>query len=93
MHGDLAAPNVLFNGDEVAAVIDFRPPKARPVAWEVSRLACTPRTVLGGAEWLRGLRGFVAAYRDVHPDARADDLVACEPGRATPPHRSTHSMS
>ncbi|MFK3983061.1 phosphotransferase enzyme family protein [Micromonospora sp. NPDC050397] len=38
VHGDLASPNVLFSGDDVAALIDFRPPRARPVAWELSRI-------------------------------------------------------
>jgi homoserine kinase type II len=75
VHGDLAAPNVLFQGGHVMAVIDFRPPSVRAVAWEMSRLACDPRTVLRGEEWVRGLRGLVAAYRDENPDLPTDDLV------------------
>jgi homoserine kinase type II len=77
VHGDLAAPNLLFHGGEVAAIVDFRPPrKARLVSWEVSRLACDPRAVLRGQDWLRGLGFFVAAYRDEYPQAPRGDLLA-----------------
>jgi Ser/Thr protein kinase RdoA (MazF antagonist) len=76
LHGDFAAPNVLFCNDQVAAVIDFRPPRARPVAWEISRIGCDPRTVLRSEEWQRGMRLLAAAYRAEHGHARPDDLVA-----------------
>jgi hypothetical protein len=76
LHGDLAAPNVLFRDDRVAAVIDFRPPRPRPVAWEISRIGCDPRTVLRGEEWQRGLCLLAATYCDEHGHARPDDLVA-----------------
>lgn len=75
VHGDLAAPNVLFRGEQVAAIIDFRPPSTRAVAWEVSRLSCDPQTVLRGDEWLRGLCAFVATYREEHPDLPPYDLI------------------
>ncbi len=75
VHGDLAGPNVLFRGGRVAAVIDFRPPSVRAVAWEVSRLACDPRTVLRGEEWMGGLRGLLTSYREENPDLPVDDLV------------------
>jgi hypothetical protein len=39
---------------QVAAVIDFRPPAPRPVAWEISRLGCDPRTILRDGDWLTG---------------------------------------
>ena len=42
---------------------------------EIARLACDPRTVLRGEEWVRGLRGLVAAYREENPDLPTDDLV------------------
>jgi len=76
LHGDFAAPNVLLHHDRVAAVIDFRPPRARPVAWEISRVGCDPRTVLRGEQWQRGLRHLAAGYREEHNDARPDDLIA-----------------
>lgn len=76
LHGDFAAPNVLFHNDRVAALVDFRPPRVRPVAWEISRIGCDPRTVLQGEEWRRGLRLLASGYRDEYDDARRDDLVA-----------------
>ncbi len=76
IHGDLALPNVLFRNDEVAAVIDFRPPSPRPVAWEVSRIGCDPRTILRGDDWVPGLAGLLAAYRDENPQVPEGDLVA-----------------
>jgi len=76
LHGDFAAPNVLFHNDRVAALADFRPPRARPVTWEISRIGCDPRTVLRGEQWQRGRRHLAAGYRDEHDDTRPDDLVA-----------------
>jgi hypothetical protein len=75
VHGDLAAPNVLFRDRRVAAVIDFRPPSVRPVAWEISRLGCDPRSVLRGDGWIRGFLGLTAAYRAENPDLPGPDLV------------------
>lgn len=57
-------------------MIDFRPPRARLVPWEISRIGCDPRTVLRGEEWQRGLCLLAAAYRDEHGHVRTDDLVA-----------------
>lgn len=74
VHGDLAAPNLLLRGDEVAAMIDFQPPKPRYLSWEIARIACDPRTVLLGDHWLTGLPELLAAYRDEHPTARSEDL-------------------
>ena len=51
VHGDLASPNLLLRGDQVAAVVDFQPPRPRFVSWEIARIACDPRTVMLGDEW------------------------------------------
>ncbi|WP_405735056.1 aminoglycoside phosphotransferase family protein [Streptomyces sp. NBC_01537] len=76
VHGDLASPNLLLRGDQVAAVVDFQPPRPRFLSWEIARIACDPRTVLLGDQWLTGLPALLAAYRDEHPKARVDDLVS-----------------
>lgn len=75
VHGDLAAPNLLLRGDEVAAVIDFQPPSPRFTAWEIARIGCDPRTVMLGDGWIDGLAELLLAYRDEYPAAHTDDLV------------------
>ncbi len=76
-HGDLASPNVLLRGEKVAGIVDFQPPKPRYTAWEIARIGCDPRSLLLGWDaWLSGLCQFLAAYRDAHPDARGQDLLA-----------------
>jgi homoserine kinase type II len=79
LHGDLAAPNVLLRGDAVAAVIDFQPPAARPLAWEIARIGCDPRTVVEEPDWPAGLARLAAAYRQENPAPAADlrSMVAC----------------
>jgi homoserine kinase type II len=76
VHGDLASPNLMLRGDDVAAVIDFGAPRPRFLTWEIARIGCDPRTVLLGDQWLTGLAELVAAYREEHPAARVDDLLA-----------------
>lgn len=72
VHGDLAAANLMMRGNEVAAVIDFQPPTAHFLAWEVARIGCDPRTVVSGEDWLTGLSRLLDAYREVNPMARSD---------------------
>jgi Ser/Thr protein kinase RdoA (MazF antagonist) len=76
IHGDLASPNLMLRGDEVAAVIDFQPPGSRFVAWEIARIGCDPRTVLLGDQWISGLAELLVAYRTEYPQVRVDELVS-----------------
>ncbi|MFK0154328.1 phosphotransferase enzyme family protein [Streptomyces sp. NPDC090493] len=77
LHGDLASPNVLLRGERVAGIVDFQAPRARYLAWEIARIGCDPRSLLLGWDaWLSGLSRLLAAYRDVHPGARSQDLLA-----------------
>lgn len=76
-HGDLASPNVLLRGERVAGIVDFQPPKVRYTAWEIARIGCDPRSLLLGWDaWRSGLSQLLAAYQDVHPGARREDLLA-----------------
>jgi homoserine kinase type II len=76
LHGDLAAPNLLMRGEEVAALIDFQPPTANFLAWEVSRIACDPRTVVTNPQWRDELPEFLDAYRQANPAANPVDLAS-----------------
>ncbi|RCK71095.1 aminoglycoside phosphotransferase [Desertihabitans brevis] len=73
LHGDLAAPNVLLRGDDVAAVIDFQPPTRGFLAWEIARIAGDPRT-LAVPRWRTELPGLLDSYRAAHPTVPSADL-------------------
>ncbi|MFJ6986772.1 MULTISPECIES: phosphotransferase enzyme family protein [unclassified Streptomyces] len=76
VHGDLASPNLLLRGQQVAALIDFRPPGHRSPAWELGRIVLDPRTVLAEPQWLTGLAEAVAAYRAANPALPTEELLA-----------------
>jgi len=74
----MAGPNVLFKNNELAAIVDFRPPAPGYLAWEIARLGCDPKSVLDNRaeSWLTGYTDLTLAYRDANPKASADDLVS-----------------
>ncbi|MDO0930123.1 phosphotransferase [Streptomyces sp. TG1A-8] len=78
LHGDMAGPNVLFKDNEVAAIVDFRPPAPGYLAWEIARLGCDPKSVLDNRaeSWLTGYTNLTLAYRNANPKASVDDLVS-----------------
>ena len=76
VHGDLASPNLLLRGDQVAAIIDFQPPRPRFVSWEIARIACDPRTVMLSDEWRIRLPDLLASYRAENPSIALDDLAS-----------------
>lgn len=80
-HGDLAAPNLMMRGDDVAAVIDFQPPSPHFLAWEIARIGCDPRTIASSTDWLTGLRLLLDAYGQenptVHINLRAIVAAGC----------------
>lgn len=76
VHGDLASPNLLLRGQQVAALIDFRPPGHRSPAWELGRIVLDPRTVLAEPEWPTGLAEAIAAYRSANPALPTEELLA-----------------
>ncbi|MCX4553086.1 phosphotransferase [Streptomyces sp. NBC_01500] len=76
VHGDLASPNLLLRGQQVAALIDFRPPGHRSPAWELGRIVLDPRTVLAEPHWPTGLAEAITAYRAANPALPAEELLA-----------------
>jgi hypothetical protein len=64
--------------NEVAAIVDFRPPTPGYLAWEIARLGCDPKSVLDNSaeSWLTGYTDLTLAYRDANPKAPADDLLS-----------------
>lgn len=78
LHGDLASPNVLLDGDEVAAIVDFQPPRPRYLSWEIARIGCDPKGVLAQSPdtWLAGLVQLALAYRATNPKTPVEDIVS-----------------
>jgi Ser/Thr protein kinase RdoA (MazF antagonist) len=77
VHGDLASPNLLLRGQQVAALIDFRTPGHRSPAWELGRIVLDPRTALAEPDWPTGLAGAIAAaYQAANPALPAEELLA-----------------
>ncbi|WP_455410079.1 phosphotransferase enzyme family protein [Streptomyces hiroshimensis] len=75
VHGDLASPNVLLDGDHIAGIIDFRPPRPRYSAWEVMRLGADPHSVLRAEDWLPGFVQLALAYRHANPATAPDEVI------------------
>lgn len=72
LHGDLASPNLMMRGDDVAAVIDFQPPSPQYLDWEIARIGCDPRTIVADSEWPTGLSRLLEAYEQENPMVQSD---------------------
>ncbi len=77
LHGDYSPVNLLFDGDRLSAVIDFRPPDPFFIAYEVGRVAFYPNTVATTADWLTTARTLIEAYVQANPAVPDDDIRAC----------------
>jgi hypothetical protein len=76
LHGDYSAVNLLFSGNELAAVLDFRPPSPFLVSFELGRIAFDPRTVVHDPTWLTSAATLVGAYLAANPAAHRTDIVS-----------------
>ncbi|MBB1244928.1 phosphotransferase [Streptomyces durbertensis] len=77
LHGDYSAVNLLFDGDQLAAVLDFRPPEPFPIAYELGRIAFDPRSVALTDNWITAGRTLVAAYLQENPSITEADVRFC----------------
>jgi len=76
LHGDYSVWNILFHGDELVAVVDFRPPERFLPAFEIGRAALNPETLAAGA-WLDKAVAFAEEYCAANREiARADVELA-----------------
>lgn len=75
LHGDYSAVNLMFRSDQLAAVIDFRPPDPFLVAYELGRIAYDPRTVTLNPDWRKAARVLIAAYLRENPHADQRDIA------------------
>jgi Ser/Thr protein kinase RdoA (MazF antagonist) len=67
LHGDYSPVNLLFDGDRLSAVIDFRLPDPFFIAYEVGRVAFYPNTVATTTDWLTTARTLIEAYVQANP--------------------------
>ena len=77
LQGDYAPPNVLFDDDQLTAVLDFRPPEPFLIAYELGRAAFGPDHIVTDPQWLTGTRTLIASYLATNPAIRPEDLRAC----------------
>lgn len=77
LHGDYSAVNLLFRGEELAAVLDFGPPAPFLIAYELGRIAFDPRVVVLTPDWPARARSLVEAYLAARPQTAAGDVVGC----------------
>lgn len=75
LHGDYSAMNLMFKGERLAAVIDFRPPDPFFIAYEVGRIAYDPRTVIRSPDWQGDAATLIAAYREANPAVAGDGIA------------------
>ena len=82
IHGDYTMLNLLMIGDEVNAVLDFRPPDPFLISWELGRVAFSPDVIAAGGDWMHAARQVIAGYVAAAPpglptaDIRAAGRVA-----------------
>jgi len=76
VHGDYSPVNLLFTGERLSAVLDFRPPDPFLLAYDLGRMAFYPNTVTGEG-WLDAAATFIGAYRKAHPEVADVDVRAC----------------
>ncbi|MGV9836526.1 phosphotransferase enzyme family protein [Nocardia niigatensis] len=75
LHGDYSAVNLMFHGDQLAAVVDFRPPDPFLVAYELGRIAYDPRTVMLNPDWRKAARILITAYLEHNPGTEQCDIA------------------
>ncbi|MGH3806138.1 MAG: phosphotransferase enzyme family protein [Pseudonocardiaceae bacterium] len=77
LHGDYSPVNILFDGDELTAVIDFRPPDPFLIAYDLGRMAFYPHTVARDETWMQAAATLIAGYLETNPAVPATDIRAC----------------
>lgn len=78
LHGDFSPVNLLFTGEALSAVLDFRPPDPPfLLAYDLGRVAFYPNTVATDPAWPQAAAALISAYRQANPDVPDLDIRAC----------------
>jgi homoserine kinase type II len=75
LHGDYSLVNLMFSRDALVAVVDFQPPSAFLIAYELGRIAFTPQVIVNASDWLDRACLLVGAYLTENPQVSTDDVV------------------
>ncbi len=77
VHGDYTTLNLLFEGDHICAVLDFRPPEPFLISWELGRIAFNPDLVAAGDDWLLAARAVIEGYLNAGGEQTREDILPC----------------
>jgi Ser/Thr protein kinase RdoA (MazF antagonist) len=77
LHGDYSPVNLLFDGEQLSAVLDFRPPDPFLIAYDLGRMAFYPNTVVYDPGWMGAARTLITAYQEANPGVAAADIRSC----------------
>jgi Ser/Thr protein kinase RdoA (MazF antagonist) len=77
LHGDYSPVNILFDGDDLTAVIDFRPPDPFLIAYDLGRMAFYPNTVTRDKDWPQAAATLIRGYLQTNPTVSTIDICAC----------------
>ncbi|WP_172292358.1 phosphotransferase enzyme family protein [Pseudoruegeria sp. HB172150] len=77
VHGDYTTLNLLFEGDRVCAVLDFRPPEPFLVSWELGRIAFNPDLIATSDDWLKQAQAVIEGYLDAGDGLAREDILFC----------------
>ena len=77
LHGDYSPVNLLFDGERLSAVLDFRPPDPFLVSYDLGRVAFYPNTVTSDPAWMTAAQTMITAYQQANPGVAPADIRAC----------------
>lgn len=92
VHGDYAAPNLLFDGDRLVAVVDFANAAPHLIAYELGRIAFGPEVALSPHGPTLSA-AVLDAYAAANPAATAADVAWAEACAFVQLTRSTYPVS
>ncbi|MFD9632910.1 phosphotransferase enzyme family protein [Streptomyces violascens] len=77
LHGDYSTENVIYQGDQISAVVDFCPPSPFLISFELGRIAFAPPTVMFSDNWISIGRELIESYLRWNPSVSDADIQSC----------------
>ncbi|MCK9905263.1 phosphotransferase [Frankia sp. Cpl3] len=76
LHGDYSLVNLLYEHDQLTAVIDFCPPDPFLIAYDLGRVAFHPNTVTSDEDWMEAARTLISSCIEVNSVIPVADIRA-----------------